>query len=54
MKTKVFDCVAMKNEIQEKLKKKHGRVSWKERNQSLRQLLKSNPHLSRLLESKKN
>ncbi|MGB2988079.1 MAG: hypothetical protein WBE26_19600 [Phycisphaerae bacterium] len=50
MKTKTFDCVAMKHEIQRRLRTERGGRSWTERNQLIRRAMRKDPHLSRLLD----
>ncbi len=50
MKAETFDCVAMKHEIQRRLRERHGRRPWSERNAAVRESLRSDPHLSRLLD----
>ena len=49
MKTKTFDCVAMKHDIQQKLREQYGKTPWVERNAIVREAIRSDPHLSRLL-----
>ena len=51
MKAETFDCVAMKHEIQQRLRERHGRRPWSERNVAVRESLLSDPHLSRLLDA---
>lgn len=49
MRTKTFDCVALKHEIQQKLREQHGQLSWQERNRIVRETLRQDAHLARLL-----
>jgi len=49
MKTKTFDCVAMKHEIQQKLREQYGQSTWQERNQRVREMMARDVHLARLL-----
>lgn len=51
MRNKTFDCVAMKQEIQQRLRERHADRSWKQRNATVRALLLADPHLSKLLQS---
>jgi len=53
MKTKTFDCVAMKQEIQQTLREQFGTRPWTERNQRVRELLARDVHLARLLTAEK-
>ena len=50
MKTKTFDCVAMKHEIQRRLRTERAGRSWTERNELIRRAMRNDPHLSRLLD----
>jgi len=50
VRTKTFDCVAMKHEIQQMHRQLYGRLSWEERNRIIRQSLGDDPHLGRLRE----
>jgi hypothetical protein len=49
MKTKTFDCVAMKHEIQQELKRKFGKGPWAGRNDLVRDAIQRDPHLLKLL-----
>jgi len=49
MTTKPFDCVAMKHEIQQTLRSKYGHLTRAERNARIRETLRDDPHLSKLL-----
>lgn len=51
MKAKTFDCVEMKHEIQRRLRAARGERSWVERNGMIRQALRDDPHLARLLDA---
>jgi len=53
MKAKTFDCVEMKHEIQCRLRKERGGRSWAERNRMIRQALRDDPHLARLLDTER-
>ena len=50
MKVKTFDCVAMKHQIQQRLRQQYGDRPWSERNQIVHRSMRSDPHLARLLE----
>jgi hypothetical protein len=47
---KTFDCVAMKHDIQQKLRERYGKTPWTERNVIVREAIRADPHLSRLFE----
>ena len=49
MKTKAFDCVVMKHDIQQRLRSERGHKPWSERNAMIQEVLRSDPHLCRLL-----
>ena len=51
MSKKTFDCVAMKHEIQRRLRQQYEGVSWTERNRIIREAVKSDAHLRRLLKA---
>ena len=50
MRGETIDCVAMKHEIQQRLRERHGSRPWSERNAEVRESLRGDPHLSRLLD----
>jgi len=50
VKTKTFDCVAWKNEIQQRMRAERGGLTWTKRNELLRAQLRSDPHLARFLD----
>lgn len=47
---KEFDCVEMKREIQRRLREAHGGKSRRDRNQEVRESIRGDRHLARLLE----
>ncbi len=49
MKNMPFDCVEMKHQIQQALRKRFANVTWSERNSLIRDVMSNDPHLSRLL-----
>ena len=49
MKDKAFDCVQMKHEIQERLRREYAGLTWAERNRLVRAAVATDPHLAKLL-----
>ena len=50
MNTEIVDCVVMKHEIQQALRERYGDMAWEQRNRLIRESLRDDPHLKRLLQ----